>query len=316
MSSISMDIIIVNYRSNDIVQSCLDSIRACYQQTQPISISVHIVSDGESPTLVDSFSYFPFSVYCLMPEQRLGFGSCCNIGVANGQAEYVLLLNSDTLLTPNFFCELSGYLKEQEGSLSVGFELRSLDGAVVTVRHRKFPTRYSLFLTLFGKKYSSKMDRQEKQVYSGERDGEVDQVMGAVWLIDRKSYEKVGGFDTRFFVYYEDVDLALRLRNAGVPSRYSKVVSVMHAENGTSSRFPAESLAFNVEGRVIYSAIHFSTFFSIVLVFGAVFIEYPLRAINAVLIKKSWSTLLTNFLSMGLMVIRLPRTYIRIFRKS
>lgn len=307
-----LDIIIVNYSSDDLVLSCLESMKEAYQKTPNIIVNVHIVCDGEYSLFSISDTNYPFKVHCLLPQKRLGFGPCCNIGVNNGTAAYVLLLNSDTSLPTNFFKDLGGYLKQVNKPLSVGFKLVSNNDGKMAVHNRKFPTKSTIIKTLLGKKVKAVLSVEEEKVYSGELEGEVDQVIGAVWLIDRASFEMVGGFDERYFVYYEDVDLALRLNLNGVQSRYSKTISVMHAENGTSSRFPSESLTLSMEGKITYSVIHFGVLFSFFLLLGILFIEYPLRFFKTLLIERSWIAVTNTLCSVKLFICRFKRLCKRI----
>jgi len=307
----SIDIVIVNYYADDLTLSCLESIKACCEQSSSLNIVVHIVCDGEAPTLENTFSNLSFQVHCLMPKKRLGFGACCNLGVFNGKADYILLLNSDTLLEINFLHKLSGFLDEQTNEISVGFELLSLGSLSNVVHNRKFPTRQSVIYTVLGKKAQLDIAPEELPIYNGEIEGSVDQVIGAVWLISRTAFERVKGFDERFFVYYEDVDFSLRLKKDGVSSFYSKVASVYHAENGTSSKFPVESLAFNIEARFIYSLIHFGVLFAYFFLMCAVFIEYPLRLLKALFFEKSWTSFKNHLKSIKLTFARLPIVYRR-----
>ena len=313
----TVDIVIVNYHADDLVRKCLESLGASSNRSdKSIGVAVYVVTDGEAPTFEWMSDDLPFDVFSVVPGQRLGFGTCCNLGIVRGDGNYVLLLNSDTIVALDFFDELAIFLAGREGPLSVGFALKTLSGSSAAIRNKKFPTFTSLFLRVFGLDIQPNMGIGEKAVYAGEVEGYVDQVIGAVWLIDRGSLEKVGGFDERFFVYLEDVDLAMRLSRVGTRSRFSKAVTVVHSENGTARRFPAESLSFNMEGRSIYTAIYFGFAPSLVLLAGIVLIEYPLRMARAMFLKRSMADMLTIISSLLLTLRRLPGSYRRAYGRD
>ena len=85
----------------------------------------------------------------------------------------------------------------------------------------------------------------------------VDQVMGAFFLIRRSLFETLGGFDERFFVYFEEVDLSLRATFAGFHSVYLTDAQVYHVGLGTTKRLSALPLFYSLRSRTQYSRKHF-----------------------------------------------------------
>jgi GT2 family glycosyltransferase len=86
----------------------------------------------------------------------------------------------------------------------------------------------------------------------------VDQVIGAFFVIRREVFDRLGGFDPRFFVYFEEVDLSLRARNAGWKSVFLADVQAFHAGGGSSNQVKATRLFYSLRSRLLYGFKHFA----------------------------------------------------------
>jgi hypothetical protein len=87
---------------------------------------------------------------------------------------------------------------------------------------------------------------------------EVDQVIGAFFLVRRSVFEALQGFDEQFFVYYEEVDFSRRAREAGWRSIYLANAQAFHAGGGTSNQVKATRLFYISRSRLLYAFKHFS----------------------------------------------------------
>jgi GT2 family glycosyltransferase len=87
---------------------------------------------------------------------------------------------------------------------------------------------------------------------------QVDHVIGAFYLIRRSAFELLKGFDERFFVYFEDLDLSLRAHLAGLQSIYLASAQAFHAGGGTSRQIKALRLFYSLRSRLQYAFKHFS----------------------------------------------------------
>ena len=92
--------------------------------------------------------------------------------------------------------------------------------------------------------------------HKGSRD--VDNVMGAYYLIRRDAFEKARGFDERFFVYLEDVDLSLRIMQNGGRVYYNSDISIIHHGQGTTSSVVGYRLYLGNQSRLAYAKKHWS----------------------------------------------------------
>jgi GT2 family glycosyltransferase len=110
---------------------------------------------------------------------------------------------------------------------------------------------------------------------------DVDQVIGAYFMIRRPLFDALGGFDERFFVYFEEVDLSLRARHAGYRSVYFHDARAYHRGGLSSDQVKAARLYYSLRSRLLYAWKHFSpiqAWFVMAVTFG---VEWPARALAA-----------------------------------
>lgn len=109
-------------------------------------------------------------------------------------------------------------------------------------------------------------------------------------MVRRTTFESLGGFDERFFVYFEEVDFSYRARQAGWRSVYLADVQAFHAGGGTSNQVKARRLFYSLRSRLLYAAKHFSTA-GTALVFLATLLLEPLSRSALALARRSWPAL-------------------------
>ena len=94
---------------------------------------------------------------------------------------------------------------------------------------------------------------------------QVDQVIGAFFMVRTSLWEQLNGFDERFFVYYEEVDFSLRARDAGFSSIYLDTAQAFHKGGGTSRQVLDMRLYYSLRSRISYVRKHFATMYVKVL---------------------------------------------------
>ena len=111
----------------------------------------------------------------------------------------------------------------------------------------------------------------------------VDIVMGAFLLVRRQVFEMLGGFDERFFVYYEEVDFLHSVQRAGWQSFYLNTAQAYHQGGACSNRSKAMRLFYSLRSRLIYSYKHFSRASATGVALGTLLVEPFSRLAYAVL---------------------------------
>lgn len=114
-------------------------------------------------------------------------------------------------------------------------------------------------------------------------DADVDHVIGAFYLVKRSVFENVGGFDPKYFVYMEDMDLSRRIALAGYRRRYVASLQSYHKGGGTSDAIRARRLSYHVLSRLTYAGRHFSPVARAIVWTAALAAEPLTRTAQAVL---------------------------------
>lgn len=257
----SIDIVIVNWSSGT---QLLEAVQSLQQHAGGVIASVAIVdnaSTDNSLELVAERTDWVFPIHYVRNTENRGFGAACNQGVRTGNAEYVLFLNPDTrvyeqsLATPLAFMQRA----ENAGVSVTGIQLIDETGQVQRACAR-FPSLGMFSAAAVGldrlpwlRDYRHHMTDWD---HGTTRD--VDHVIGAFYLIRRNVFESLNGFDERFFVYLEDLDLSLRVRQVGGRIVYLADAQAFHAGGGTSRQIKATRLFYSLRSRLLYGFKHFS----------------------------------------------------------
>jgi GT2 family glycosyltransferase len=246
---VKVDAIVVAYNSGHTLRGCVEPLAA-----MP---GVHtVVVDNACPT--DSTSTVAdLPVEIARAGRNGGFAAGCNVGIAAGEAPYVLLLNPDARLAR---ADLDALVAVLDADPRVGLaapRILDSDGSL-EYSLRRFPRRRStyaqaLFLHRVWPKaaWTDELVR-DPAVY--DRVGSPEWVSGACMLIRRSALAAVGGMDESYFLYCEDIDVCARLRESGWDVRYEPAATVLH-EGGVSH--PREELiALQAVNRVKYARKH------------------------------------------------------------
>ncbi len=226
-----LSIIIVSHNARHWLGQCLGSLRAHAEVAAEI-IVVENCSDDGSGELVRT--QFP-EVKLICNAQRQGFAANNNTGALASSAPLLLFLNPDTEVLPGSLRAMLGVaaLHPECGV----FGSRLLDGECGVERSMgRFPTLVSIFLDRllqYLPPLRPALERFSQRHFCGyEEQREVDWVTGACLWIRRETLEKAGGWDgVNFFMYYEDVDLCYRARQAGYKVRYVAQSELFHYHN-------------------------------------------------------------------------------------
>ena len=235
----ALSVVIVNYNTREHLRACLDSLR---RVGSPEVLVVDNASSDGSPEMVRSS--YPW-VTLLANETNPGYGNGANLGIASCSSDYVLLLNSDTLLEAGTIDALRTYLDRYPSVAVVGPRLNNADGTLQPSCYA-FPTPLHIFLqeSSLGRviRFVPVLRERSFQTWSHAAVREVPWLLGAALAMRRAAFEEVGGFDTSFFMYYEEVDLCFRLHQAGWQVHFAPVTRITHVGGASTSQVRAEML--------------------------------------------------------------------------
>lgn len=224
--NMDVSVIIVNYNTCELLDNCLEAIR---NHTHDVEYEVIVVDNASTDKSRDMiYEKYPW-VSFVESDKNLGFGQANNLGFKYSIGRNIFLLNSDTLLIENSIKILSDTLDNDKTIGAVGGILIGKDGQQVH-SYGKFPTFWG---KLLGKKFViTDVDFKENT--------KVDYITGADLMIPRSVWDKTGGFDPEFFLYYEETDLEKRIASLGYHRVLAPSTKIIHLE-GESAKIERNS---------------------------------------------------------------------------
>ncbi|NVN97559.1 glycosyltransferase family 2 protein [Candidatus Nomurabacteria bacterium] len=280
---VGIDIIIVNWNSGRQLFDCLQSIYISVLTDYQINRIV-IVDNNSTDNSLKMLDTFNLPVSIIRNFTNLGFAAACNQGAKESKAEYILLLNPDTILQPDSLQKSLDFLSIPENSKIGIVGIRLFDENNVTHRScTRFPTLASFIVKIFGfDKLLPRFFHSYPMVeWPHDTNREVDHVIGAFYMVRRIVYEALCGLDEDYFFYLEDLDFSLRANQTGWKSFYLADAQAFHKGGGTSDQIKAIRLFYSLRSRIEYSFKHFTLFPASLIFFATLLIEPLFRVVLA-----------------------------------
>jgi GT2 family glycosyltransferase len=228
--ALDLEVLVVSYNSADALAACMTSVERAIPGT-PIAIREH-GSDPAASELLDRLAVsHPSAVRIERDPTNPGFGAGCNALAGGSRARFLLFLNPDAEVV-SWPWSVSG--PPPSATIVGPLMVDSGDPA------RHWGRRYRI---------RDEIARSWLRRRGPQPDGR-GFVSGAALLVDRASFERVGGFDEEYFLFYEDIDLCLRANDLGIATRVDERWTVHHVgAHSTRSQF-GQSLLWSYESAV------------------------------------------------------------------
>lgn len=229
MPDLEASITICSWNTREDLRVCLESLERSRAEAAIEVVVVDNASGDGSADMVQT--NFPW-VRLFRMEHNLGFGAGHNYAFERSGGEFLFALNSDTVVHAGAIRTLLDYMG-QNGDVGIcGPKLLNPDGTL-QFSCRRFPTPQAMLFrnTPLGKLFPKNKYTREYLMLDWPHDEprDVDWLSGAALCIRRECYKKIGGFDDRFFMYLEDVDLCYRAHEAGFRVVYVPSAVITHA---------------------------------------------------------------------------------------
>lgn len=254
----SLRAVIVNFERYDLVETCLRALES--SSSAPDEVVV-VDNQADQRVLAELAQLHP-SVVTMANAANRGYAAACNQGAAGATTDYLLFINPDVTVSSD--C-VERCIRAADGDEQIGIVTCRLvrpDGRLDHACHRGLPTpmaslAYALKLNrLFPK--SRHLARYTMSWLDPLTDHDIEACSGAFMVVRRTDFERVGGWDERYWFYAEDLDLCLRIGKLGKVVRYLGSASAVHikgASSGLHSPSPRPNPVARARIRSLQSAI-------------------------------------------------------------
>lgn len=233
-----VSIIIINYNTKRITLNCIKSI---LKTTREINYEI-IVVDNSSNKLQRIKNIPNSKKIKIIHIHNKGFSNACNIGALNSKGKYLLMLNSDTIVNKDCIDKCFKFLENHSEYSALGCKIIDRKGKLDPGCKRGFPTPLASISYILGwdKKFpeNKTLGRYHTTYINENKISEIEVISGAFFFIKSSIYKRLQGFDERYFMYCEDVDLCYRLNKNNEKIVYYPLATITHlkGQSGLSSR--------------------------------------------------------------------------------
>ncbi|WP_414733127.1 glycosyltransferase family 2 protein [Acetobacterium carbinolicum] len=255
-----LSIIIVNYKTEELTSNCIDSI--IKSNTKGLSYEIILVDNASEDGSVEAIKMrFP-EVKVIENHENLGFSKANNIGMEVSKGEFLLLLNSDTIVELNTLKGAIAFISDHKHIGALGCKILLPSGKLDPACKRSFPTPlnglyHSLNLDMAFPE-STRFGAYNLTYVDENKTCSIDCIMGAFMLVPRAVIDVVGMLDEDFFMYGEDIDWCYRIKQAGYQIIYYPEVRIFHHKkaSGIGKRNPKVIAAF-YDSMIIFYNKHY-----------------------------------------------------------
>lgn len=242
-----VSVIIINYNTRQMTAECIDSV---FEKTKGVEFEIILVDNASTDGSKEFFEQDKRITY-IYNNENLGFGRANNVGIKVAKGRNILFLNSDTLLINNAIKILSDYLDENPRVGACGGNLYTKNLKPNHSYRRIAPSITDEINTFFAKIPTKIIYGKNEEYNHTNCPISVKYITGADLMIRIDVIRKVGTFDPRFFMYYEETELCYRIRKNGY-----KIMSVPNARiihlQGVSSNYYKKKIQTTCYSRNCY----------------------------------------------------------------
>jgi N-acetylglucosaminyl-diphospho-decaprenol L-rhamnosyltransferase len=277
---IDLDIVIVNWNAGKQIIDCLNTLLVACQGSVLFKLSICVIVDnGSTDGSSDDLETLPLPVTLIRNTRNMGFGYASNQGSIIGRSKYILFLNPDVRLAPDNLIKTIMFMEEAQNERFGAIGIQFIVGGEIQRTTARIPTRASFFYQMLGLDHlwPKRFPPLLMTDWDHKKSMDLYHVPGAFLLVRRKVFEDLHGFDERFFMYYEDLDLSLRMRQAGWKIYYLATTQAFHQGGGTTDQVKAGRHFYLLCSRVHYVAKHFGYWTAIGIVITSLLVEFWVR---------------------------------------
>lgn len=233
---IDVSVVVVNFNVQEYVANLFSSL---YRASNGLRLEIFLIDnssiDGSIPYLKERFP----SVHYVRNKDNVGFGKANNQAIMQAKGDFTLIINPDTLVSEDTLHSCIQAMKKDPKIGALGCKILNADGSFAPESKRSFPSIWSSFCKASGLTALFPRSKRFGSYYMnalGEDDeGYIPVLSGAFMFFETALLQALGGFDERFFMYGEDIDLCKRVHEAGREIYYLPTTTIVHYK-GESAR--------------------------------------------------------------------------------
>ncbi|ONM46620.1 glycosyltransferase family 2 protein [Nocardia donostiensis] len=229
----TVGLLLITYQSAEDLPTFLDSLEAAVDPLEVDVVCVDNTSTDNGPDLVEKFGG-----RVTRNTRNVGLAAAINQAAAQTDAEWLLVANPDTQLAPGAISALVETAKAEDRIGMIGPRILRLDGTPYP-SGRRFPSLLvGIAHALLGGVWPGNPATRRYFGRTVTEVSDVDWISGCCMLFRREAFEAVGGFDTRYFLYFEETKMALDMHRAGWRVVLDPSVAIRHREGGSMRSAP------------------------------------------------------------------------------
>ena len=273
-----LSVVIVSYNVRTYLEQCLQSVQSALEGIEGEVFVVDNHSDDDSVETIRN--HYPW-VRLIVNQENLGFAKANNLAIRQSEAEYVLLLNPDTVVAKDTLREALAFMDAHPKAGGAGVMMRYEDGTRAPESRRALPTPWVSALKMLGftkRYYMSHLPWDEPC--------RIEVISGAFCLLRHEALNTIGLLDEDFFMYGEDIDLSYRLLKGGWENWYLPY-SIIHYKGKSTQKTDYRYVHIFYQAMLIFFRKHYShlSFFFTVPVKMAIYFRAAI-ALTEILRKK------------------------------
>lgn len=252
-----LTVVIVNYNVKYYVGQCIDSVR---RALQGIDSEIIVVDNHSRDGSVEYLSRLE-GVRLIESGHNLGFSKANNIAIRQSEAEYVLLLNPDTIVAEDSIKKMLDFADTHPKAGGIGVRMYNDWGTKARESRRGLPSPMTSFYKMVGLCRRMPLHPRYGKYYMGwlpwDAASRIEVVSGACFLIRRKALDEVGVLDEDYFMYGEDIDLSYRLLKGGWENWFVPA-DIIHYKGESTHKTSFEYVHVFYNAMLIFMRKHYS----------------------------------------------------------
>lgn len=243
-----LSIVIVSYNVRSYLEQCLQSVQ---KALKGIDGEVYVVDNhSEDDSVAVVRANYPW-VKLIDNQENVGFARANNVAIRQSEAEYVLLLNPDTIVDEDTLREALAFMDTHLEAGGAGVMMHNADGTLAPESRRAVPTPWVSCLKMLGftkRYYMSHLPWDQPS--------QIEVISGAFCLLRKKALDEIGLLDETFFMYGEDIDLSYRLLKGGWQNWYLPY-SIIHFKGKSTQKSDYRYVHIFYQAMLIFFRKHY-----------------------------------------------------------